>query len=75
MGYIVTYNPLILTFDPHFQRDIQSPNISGTVPKMEVHTTYVREFPHPQNSLKLRFRKPSILGTWNFWTFGDPSRL
>ena len=57
--------PLITKYHQTFQ-----------VPKMEVpntyiscmDTAYVRESPnpHPRNSF-IRFRKPSILGTWNSW--------
>ena len=30
-------------------------------------SAYVREFTHPPNSPKIRFRKPSISGTWTCW--------
>ena len=53
-------------FQPSYHQTFQ-------VPKMEVltyiscmDTAYVRETPPPKWP-EIRFRKPSILGTWNFW--------
>ena len=58
-------DPIWLIFFKHFQ--VLSPmEVPTYISCMD--TAYIRESPSPKQP-KIRFRKPSILGTWNSWWF------